>query len=349
MSTMQRLNSKIHDFSRGIIPIFVAMAFVFTSVLAMPAPKASAFTGDRDECSAEFFAFDWKKAVKDDFAHYGITLDPNAWTGNIFIYGINPPGTTPNNQTVRVAFGYGDFYFTQNGLTGNKQIRFSAGSYTAGYNTAIIRLDKDTGTAGNQPGINNFEIANQFYPQGSEFDTSSEGTCFSTAKGAIYQNTWTGKKYNDYMPANGADTCSGFDVACYVNKGFTTVADTFKDVGSAIIQWIASLFMPDATAMQTLFQNQQTFWQNKLGFLLYPFELLGDLFNALTNNTGWCGSSACSLSFGSWYGAPFAINFAYLNTVAPPLWVAMLAVLRATVVVVLIIAIKHKYDEVMHK
>lgn len=115
--------------------------------------------------------------------------------------------------------------------------------------------------------------------------------------------TWTPP--DDYLGTGGSNPldpendniprCQPWDVVCWfsatvgsVVDGFQSLANFFGDTIKALGEWIANLIMPSNAdggfdnRFTSFFTTVQDTMTERLGFLLFPFEFIGDLIASLT-------------------------------------------------------------------
>jgi hypothetical protein len=203
----------------------------------------------------------------------------------------------------------------------------------------------------------------KFVSTGVETDQSQDrglntwfGTnCVVAAKNVTYDANWgTWNKFvSNIESGSGSGTgtsCSALDIACKLRSAWDGVTDTFVAVGKAIVAGIASLFMPDSSQTKADFDDLSNFLTQKLGFLTYPFTFIIDVFTSFgSTSNNWCTSSSCSKNFGNLFGGNYTINLNQPATTMPTIWNWFLAFVRGITVLGLILAIRRKYQGVIHK
>lgn len=87
--------------------------------------------------------------------------------------------------------------------------------------------------------------------------------------------------------------CDTLDVGCHVDNILTMIKNVFVRIGNffvSILDFLASafsklqellisLFVPDSDDISSLFDTLSTFLNNKLGFLMFPFDFIIDFLN----------------------------------------------------------------------
>lgn len=320
---------------RVTIPL-LGIAIVLSSVFILaPAQQASAWSGDLPTCDVKFTQWAYKDRIKE--------LNPNINTDTpnfpaMIMFSTNSNASDESTQTLSIYF-FDNTTTTQFYMAGtDKKVK---GSNTSNMTNNFFLIQDTSGDAGYQPGINQMSTI-------SSFDTSSL-TCIAGHEGFWFASNWVGQKYLSGVPEQEGYICDDWDIACHVGKVFAGVADTFKAVGGAIVNGIGRLFNPDEAKMAEITENNSAFWSEKLGFLVYPFTFLVDMVSAFTEPSGDCTATSCNITFGSWYGSPFAINFYAMKENVPAFWNVVTVIARALLVLGLIFLMRHKYMEVVTK
>lgn len=175
-------------------------------------------------------------------------------------------------------------------------------------------------------------------------------TCMD-AKNVSYGSSWNlGSISGNLDYTQSSNTCGLTEVSCWIHQAFTGVQNTLVSAFQAIAGFIANIFMPDAATVQSDFTAFQTFMNNKLGFLLYPFTFMVDLFNGFSSSANaWCTDSSCTKDFGTLFGAHFNINLTQVKTTMPTFWTWFTGMMRGLLVLGLLIAVREKYKSITHK
>lgn len=137
--------------------------------------------------------------------------------------------------------------------------------------------------------INNLGYYEENNPSSSQLYQSyqiTSATCIYSVNNVIYNSSYTGNKYEGTsidLSIDPTTQCQSWDIACYVKSIFTNVTDTFTSVGTAILKGIYYLFIPTGDG---IYENILQFMDNinnQLGFLLYPIDLVNQIFDAFTD------------------------------------------------------------------
>lgn len=189
--------------------------------------------------------------------------------------------------------------------------------------------------------------------------------CIASAINVKYDALYTLPRYDALAVNNGLGVTDQCDqswtqapdkIGCYLRKSIGAVGDAItqaaKDVANGIATVFTWAFIPDEQEVSDLVGATQTFFEEKLGFLLYPFDFVIDLFAVFTSPpSNWCSSSSCVLSAGSIYGgaANFQIDVLAMKNMSETLWNLMTFLARTGLVVALIAGIHRKFEEVTQK
>lgn len=227
-------------------------------------------------------------------------------------------------------------------------------------------------------GADTYQLEVRGYPDGkyatfnpTTGDTVSYGTinnenipyavCVSALQNASYSNDWDQPQFPGSIP-NPGGACNAWDFACYFSKIgdsitdlFEGVAETLVAIARAIVQGFAMLFLPSEGILQAFFSDLSSFFTQKLGFLLYPFEFFGDLFEALTSNSDQCteyhGTFENSelLHNGTFFGQPVNLSLCSIQTSLPLVWQIVTLIIRSITIFAVVIALRKKIMEVMKR
>jgi hypothetical protein len=311
--------------------------------------EVGAWTGDIQTCNLPFDAFNWKDQIRDHAVNTAKQSPDTVQTVIIYRY----PGEGNNKFTVDMlptpylaAFTQAD----QNPVTGEyaKSVEYSL---TAGSSQTATEFEVDLGA---KTVVNNGNVPVD--PGKFKFGSSGNGniselSCIQTAKGFTQPFIWNGKSISESVPTQGGEKCNGaLDFGCWIGKAFNGIGDGFNAVGRAIVQGIASIFMPDGNKIKADFDSLTSFMTAKLGFLTFPFQFLNDMYNGFNDTSNnWCNSTSCVKNFGNLYGQPFTVNFKQGETAYPAIWTYFLAAIRGVTVLGVVFAVRHKYLEIVNK
>jgi len=174
------------------------------------------------------------------------------------------------------------------------------------------------------------------------------------AVNVFYDKSYTGpKNFQLTQPNPGnieVDQCNGLDPICRIRKVFEGVANTFVDVGQAIVNGISALFIPDQQDVSDLVGATNTFFTEKLGFLYWPFDFVVSLFDVFIHPPStWCNTSTCVINAGNVFGGNLSINLLGFKAISPDMWNLLLLLLRIGLVGGLIGGIHKKFEEITHR
>lgn len=225
---------------------------------------------------------------------------------------------------------------------------------------AHYRLDMADGSAFMTNSINDAPVENG-YPSSATLvvnptNTTSTPltgiTCVYTARNITYGSTWDKPFYSANEASRGSvdNDCDALDFGCWMGKVFDTIGDGLKEVMMGVVKAITYLFAPDEAKMSEIMNNAKTFFEAKLGFLVYPLTFIGQMFTAMGDTSNnWCSDSSCSKSFGNFFGSNFTVNLLDFKNQMPTVWTFFTTAIRGLTVLALILAIRKKYMEVLHK
>lgn len=181
--------------------------------------------------------------------------------------------------------------------------------------------------------------------------------CYYSAKNISYDSTWTSQMggFAQIPGDDGKYECDTWDVVCKVKNIFTGIADTFINVGEAIVNGISLLFSPDTSAFGVQFDELTDFMADKFGFLFYPIDwiidTLGQIESRGENNTSWgigaCNATKPTLSVpeipnNGFFGGSPTISFCNLGG----LEYIIRVLAQMGISIVLIYAFRHKIHEI---
>lgn len=171
--------------------------------------------------------------------------------------------------------------------------------------------------------------------------------CVLFVNKVVYASAWDNITFSTAFPVgeNGY-VCAKTDIACHIGKVFNGVANTFVAVGDAIVQGIATLFIPDPDYMATSFAELNDFLRDKLGFLYFPADFVVDNMIYLLGSCAGGGCNKTYHSFGNLFGSQVAIS-TDPSTVNPTIQTAIQTVAQIVVAIGLVFAIVHKYKKIV--
>lgn len=222
--------------------------------------------------------------------------------------------------------------------------------YSEDRNQALPGYQVNTGTAVDRTASDgtNFTVPMAFDP--------ANVNCYYTAHNVVYADTWT-STFNGMSgvvgysnAALGTAGCETLDIGCKIKQGFKAVGDTFKAVGEAIVNGLASLFMPDGDYVKDEMDDFGDFLEAKFGFLSYPLVFISNMINSFNDTSNnWCTTSSCTKNFGNFMGAPFVVNVTQIKTSMPTYYNWFVAMMRGLVVLGLILSLRQSLLKVLHK
>lgn len=181
--------------------------------------------------------------------------------------------------------------------------------------------------------------------------------------------TWTppagylGGSGGDELDNNVSTRCQPWDIVCWfqattgaVVDGFQSLANFFNDTIKALGEWIASLIMPSNedgsfdNRFTDFFTTVQDTMTQRLGFLLFPFEFVADLFASFSSIWNPGGIEGCSsgsvLSVPNLLGEN-SVTFDLCAIEDTPIWTPAVTVLRFVWIVGVVGFLHKKYFSVV--
>lgn len=232
------------------------------------------------------------------------------------------------------------------------------------------------------------------YDNGSEvdFDTAwsnqrggSQVHCVSAYSGNLRLATTDGSNIATHFPdfdpvvdiPNATETppvnnsnpnnCDPWDVVCWFQNVVGNVVDGFQSLGDlisgsfqAIGDWIANLIMPQnedgtfSNNLETSFFDIKTGFEDRLGFLLFPFQFIGELFTGILEAYNPTGSdwTTCPPSLGltipNLLGSNgVTLDICTLEDVSPTIYTTMIAIIRIVWIIGVVGFLHHKYFQIV--
>lgn len=119
-------------------------------------------------------------------------------------------------------------------------------------------------------------------------------------------STSGGGRHDDLDQVNGSDlskfdslnSCDSTDIVCHLKNLLTMIKNTFVRIGnlvSSLLNGIKSLFVPSGNSLKEHFQKNYSLLSEHLGFLVYPFQLISNIFDRIINL-----KTTTSFSFAGW-------------------------------------------------
>jgi hypothetical protein len=182
-----------------------------------------------------------------------------------------------------------------------------------------------------------------FTDNGTGNFTIGSYTCMSFNNNLEYDNDYTGVIYDEVFDP--IDDCDTLDIGCQIGNIFSQVSNTFLAVGRAIVEGIASLFVPNSDVMATIFNQMRTDFEDNLGFLVFPITFIIDLFTTLQNSPA-CGND-CTLISTTWLGGQLDVDPLVFRDFIPNYYALVINIIRAATVFTLMMVVYRKYLEVV--
>lgn len=350
--------------------LFLAWSLLVLTVamLVWNAPKAHAANHLPPACEAPVFSggsfasyFNHEDASPDSIEFYEKIND-----GYPAIMWLEPHGSTPQSYWTLVIMVFN--YDGQSNATEGVQW----GSLASGQTHMVSRTTSVNGWATKQETVRK-DTGYLFDPAGSRFGWSR--AFWSTSPGIqgyggaaecmyTYQNIYnnTGNPLpSGYMTFNQKDNQipeapSGWNVFDFLSSIWQAVIN----LPQTIINGIQELFVPDSSTLEIQYNDMLTFFDEKFGFIAYPFVFISNFLSEVADNVEvgnfWiCASTGVghggwAYSFGNFFGQEYHINQCALENAFGHSFVdwVRLAVQAATLFI-LIGALYRKYKEVIAK
>lgn len=193
------------------------------------------------------------------------------------------------------------FYFEFEPIIDFNSLKFSIGTdhFNNNYHREFISNPWTSGTGSNQTTSSNITYLGIRVVETNDFlsflNVNSNGIHWdidevSDADKSIFDNL---------------DTCEALDFGCHFNNLITLIKNTFTRIGNFFLDvlnffnnfftWLGdllteyvinplkelliNLFVPDNESLQSLYDTVSNYFSNKLGFLLFPFDLIVNFLN----------------------------------------------------------------------
>lgn len=235
----------------------------------------------------------------------------------------------------------------------------------------------DGGTADSSfaiDGSGNLTDTTSSFPAGAGFGMS-DLTCVTAVQNMTYASSWTGNHFPTAVTPNPDSkvNCNWYDAACWVGQFSNNIINSLQDMWNSIVQmytqfinFLTGLFVPsDQNIFLTFFSNLNTTMHQKLGFLTYPFDFVGQMgtqMMTLVNSTdksewhcvpngngvgelGVCGGICVPNVLGS--NQLCVMQVGELEQTWPALWNATIIIGRAAWIISIIELCRLKYFEVV--
>lgn len=361
----QKLNSKTHVLAHVIIPTILVLAHIS---LNTPPTQAYAPTNSPPQCAvpAALNGWDYKAKIKEVWPAWDIDVTNKA----VLVYEVwgDSGGTITNTyfqfadsivfkadnsgsmvvqkniaSTSTPEWPYRDFDATSTGDSMHYQNFYFTSDATETTHYRALGIFNGTPVSVHS----NVNVITTY----SSTPSLGGVKCISSGINVKYDKSYTGRRY-DALPVNNGSIvstmpceadwyevwesipCAAGRLTSGIANGMTQMA---KDIMDGIIAGFSFLFIPDENYMSGLFADQEEFWNNKLGFLVFPVVLMSDIYSEFTDFSGSpCTETNCTYNFGNFFGSNFSVNFSQMHNVSPQLWTFTLLVIRITALYYLI-------------
>ncbi|HEX8182085.1 MAG TPA: hypothetical protein VF575_00610 [Candidatus Saccharimonadales bacterium] len=316
----------------------IPVTFLVALLLVSLAPaQAHAWTGYPETNVGLLPQTQWTKAAADAIPGFNASASKYVvYTGGTFLYNPSPNDTPDRRQHILCISSTDITFLTTNGQSAFRSTA-SFNCYTVYYHLEDVEKVYITTYATNSGSTS---IYQGYYTQ-NIMDTLAYAV--NVKFDSSYQST---KGVND-VPSTATKVCSALEFSCWMGDLGDNITGAVSGMAQNILKGIAFLFSPDSGRISAIFDNFQQFMNQKLGFLVYPFEFFGGFLGAFTSGSSWCSESSCNKNFGNIFGQPFTINLIQMKSTMPALWTYALLFLRGMLILALIYGIRRKYLEVM--
>lgn len=188
--------------------------------------------------------------------------------------------------------------------------------------------------------------------------------CIASAINVKYDALYTLPRYDALAVDNGLGATDQCDqswsnpadkIGCYLRKSITAVGDAISDVAKDFANGIATVFswafIPDEQEVEDLVGATKTFFEEKLGFILFPFEFANNLFSVFSDPpSDWCSTTSCMITAGTVFGSgSFQVNVLAIKQASEAAWSLLTLLARIGLVLALVAGIHRKFEEVTQK
>lgn len=303
--------------------LFLTLLMTVYGTLAFLLPqKTYAWAGDLPTCEVGgALGFDWKDKIRQQ---YSGQYDIDSWSKSLLIMSFD---NNPTSTEYVLAVYFADSVSFNQSTGGNRTISWT--------NARQFNITKDPNSSYYQDTVTSISFLTT--------QSNVSPSCIMSAKNVIYSSSYTGVVYTDALPQQEND-CQGFDVACYVQTGLNSVANTIRDIFQATI----NLFIPQGEQISSEIQRIYDFYTEKLGFLAYPITFLVDANDTLTNaGNSFCNANNCVLDLGNFYGSNVQIDFLTIQQINAQLWTFILFIIRGATIIWIIERLHDEYLEMV--
>lgn len=248
-------------------------------------------------------------------------------------------------------------------------------SFIYGYGSSLYEIPKKSVKS-----LGTYSTANSFCLSASKgvryayLDKTTNIHIFIDAKD--YKNY---KAINDFTKTTPKyeGRCSVMDAFCWISKGISNIGESITEMFNGIVklfenilEFFGNLFVPnDENIFVNTFTDLNENMRKKLGFLTFPFDFLGKLYQSISYsadnmNEGHCfwGRKGPYSDPTNWSGVPtcpeicakkilgdadICINFGELERRIPEVWAVGINILRFGVLLSLIEILRRKYLSVV--
>ncbi len=313
--------------------------------------QASAWSGDLSSCGTNDLAnWNWPEILVN--GGHPLNNEKEPWTGfdpESSSYVIGKGVKNQGSLTIYRAIGNNKVNITKNTSTGLNEIT-TGGGY-------LQRATFSENGNGDYADINDYSTFNFTVQQPTPLwgvanaVNPDQNFCIAAVKNVVYDATYTGKQYTTNIGYSvPVEQCDALEFGCWIAKAFKGVSETLLGAAQAILQGVAYLFAPASHQLQQVYTDFTTFFDAKLGFFLYPFEFIINLFNAFGSEASpFCGSSTCALTLPNIHGSSLNIDLLQWRNTAPAIYNILVNAVRGLTVATLIFGIHRKYLEVIQK
>jgi len=207
------------------------------------------------------------------------------------------------------------------------------------------------------PSANNSRETNIFYQEADDwYSSASAGTttnrngyearnlsCISYIRNITPHESYTGIEY--ISPEFEELECDTLDLACQLQKLFNGVQNTFIAVAQAILEGIYNFFVPDLDVIVDLFNTVRVTFEEKLGFMAFPFTFIAGLFNTV-KNSGNCEPN-CTLNFGNFFGRSLNVDPLILKQELPTYYNTLVLFMRGSIIFAVVVSYYRKYLQIV--
>lgn len=174
--------------------------------------------------------------------------------------------------------------------------------------------------------------------------------CIGIVHNATYDDSYTFAHTADSNPPTATidDSCSLLDIGCDIKKVGDAIGTALSDGLKAMVagfQWLMNqLFVPPTDQWNAEVSDFSDWWHVKFGLVAYSISAITDLFNGLAT-----ASTGTTFSFGQYFGGNLNVDFSVFEQHWSSLWTLMTTLLRASVLIGLLLAMRKRVIGIMAK